>query len=145
MSEEKKITRKIFLRLFTKFAFSLAGILGLGGLIRYFSFHPAPSPPTRFELGDESNYPPGSKTIRPDIPAVIFNRNGQFQAFSLSCTHLGCTLEESKEDFSCPCHGSRFDQNGQVLNGPADQNLTKMQIEISQEGLLVLYTKGAKQ
>ena len=37
------------------------------------------------------------------------------------CPHLGCALEWNKEERSwdCPCHGSRFDERGGVLDGPA--------------------------
>ena len=37
------------------------------------------------------------------------------------CTHLGCGLHYNRREHSwdCPCHGSRYDTNGQVLEGPA--------------------------
>jgi len=39
----------------------------------------------------------------------------------LRCTHLGCALEVDRAvgQIACPCHGSRFDLQGQVLRGPA--------------------------
>ncbi len=41
------------------------------------------------------------------------------------CTHLGCALKWNKDEHSwdCGCHGSRFDQNGTILNNPANKNL----------------------
>lgn len=41
------------------------------------------------------------------------------------CTHLGCKLKWNKNEkvWECPCHGSKFDENGDVLNGPANKNL----------------------
>lgn len=43
------------------------------------------------------------------------------------CPHLGCTLKWNKEEHSwdCPCHGSRFSENGTVLENPANGNLKK--------------------
>lgn len=41
------------------------------------------------------------------------------------CTHLGCSLvwNEAESSWDCPCHGSRFDRDGQVLDGPAGRCL----------------------
>ena len=41
------------------------------------------------------------------------------------CTHLGCALKYNKQEHSwdCPCHGSRFSDNGKVINNPAKKNL----------------------
>lgn len=43
------------------------------------------------------------------------------------CPHLGCALKWNKEEHSwdCPCHGSRFGENGVLLNNPANDNLKK--------------------
>lgn len=40
------------------------------------------------------------------------------------CSHLGCALKYNKAEHSwdCPCHGSRFTQNGRVLDGPANKD-----------------------
>ncbi|MBE6663770.1 MAG: FAD-dependent oxidoreductase [Ruminococcaceae bacterium] len=41
------------------------------------------------------------------------------------CTHLGCKLVWNKNEhtWDCPCHGSKFDKSGDILNGPANKNL----------------------
>lgn len=43
------------------------------------------------------------------------------------CTHLGCALEFNRDESSwdCPCHGSRFDYKGHILNNPAVQALPR--------------------
>jgi Rieske Fe-S protein len=50
-------------------------------------------------------------------------------ALSLVCTHLGCTVTVSSREMACPCHGSRFDRQGRVLNGPADRPLKRLPVE----------------
>jgi Rieske Fe-S protein len=137
-----KLSRRDFLKLSTNALFGLSGLLGLGGLLRYLSYLPGPEKPTEFDLGDVANYPVGSRTVRSDIPAVIYNRNGKIVAHSLICTHLGCTIAENGAEFDCPCHGSRFDENGAVLAGPAQKSLTNLRVEILEGGMLKLHTKG---
>lgn len=46
-------------------------------------------------------------------------------AVSIRCPHLGCQLEWNPDEKSwdCPCHGSRFDYKGNLLNNPAQVNL----------------------
>ena len=47
-----------------------------------------------------------------------------FEAFSMVCTHEGCLTEiRSGQRFECPCHLSRFDADGSVINGPAERPL----------------------
>ncbi|NOY63265.1 MAG: ubiquinol-cytochrome c reductase iron-sulfur subunit [Gammaproteobacteria bacterium] len=39
------------------------------------------------------------------------------------CTHLGCVPTKKPEGWFCPCHGSRYDNSGRVIRGPAPKNL----------------------
>ena len=137
------ISRKNFLKISTRVILSLAGLVGLGGLIRFFSFRPDPGVPSSFEIGGVEEYPPGTEVLRPEIPAVIYNRYDQIQALSLSCTHLGCALESTGDGFSCPCHGSQFDHEGKLLKGPAQDNLHHLHIEVREDQTIILHTKGA--
>lgn len=45
-----------------------------------------------------------------------------------NCPHMGCRLEWNPEEetYDCPCHGSRFDREGRLIDDPAQTNLTKM-------------------
>lgn len=47
------------------------------------------------------------------------------KGFGPTCTHLGCTLSWNPADrtWDCPCHGSRYDENGRLLRGPACESL----------------------
>jgi glycine/D-amino acid oxidase-like deaminating enzyme/nitrite reductase/ring-hydroxylating ferredoxin subunit len=52
---------------------------------------------------------------------VFRDENGSLHAVSLRCTHLGCLVHfnAAERSWDCPCHGSRFDVDGSVLEGPA--------------------------
>lgn len=134
MKTHPVLSRRNFVRLMLW----VAGFLGLGGLVRYFSYEPLADQPARFELGDVNDFPPGSRTLRMDIPAVIYNEVDGISAYRLICTHLGCRVEESGSDYKCPCHGSVFDSTGKVIKGPAQKPLQAMDLEITQDRKLIL-------
>ncbi|MBI4836684.1 MAG: FAD-dependent oxidoreductase [Candidatus Abawacabacteria bacterium] len=60
--------------------------------------------------------------------AVYRNKQGKLQKLSAVCPHLGCIVKWNKAEttWDCPCHGSRFNAQGEVLNGPAHTNLEKL-------------------
>jgi len=51
----------------------------------------------------------------------------QVTAFSPLCTHLGCAYRWQGENksFTCPCHGSTFNIQGDVMTGPASRPLDR--------------------
>lgn len=57
--------------------------------------------------------------------AAFVDAAGNLNLFSAKCTHLGCTVgwNPSESTFDCPCHGSRFGPDGEVVNGPAGRPL----------------------
>ena len=144
MTMKTDLSRRDFIKLSTRTLLGLGAILGLGGLVRYFSYEPDQGPPSVFDMGDAGSFPAGSRTIRGEVPAVIINQNGFIVAFSLTCTHLGCTIEENKESgtgFTCPCHGSAFDKNGKMLKGPAQEPLKSLRVEITDDNKVMVYTE----
>lgn len=52
---------------------------------------------------------------------VYRDEKGKVHAVSVRCPHMGCELEWNPDEASwdCPCHGSRFDYDGNLLSGPA--------------------------
>ena len=57
--------------------------------------------------------------------AAYVDVEGELHLFSAKCTHLGCTVGWNAGDgvFACPCHGSRYGPNGEVVQGPAARAL----------------------
>jgi cytochrome b6-f complex iron-sulfur subunit len=135
-----ELPRREFLKLARAGFLYLSGALALGGLLRFLDYDPNPAPKTEFDLGPASNYPLDSRTFLSDPPAILLHTEGGFSALSLLCTHLGCTVEKDTQGFACPCHGSRFDQEGNVLHGPAEQPLRTLRVEMTEKGNLRLFT-----
>ncbi len=61
--------------------------------------------------------------------AVYKDNTGKINITSAVCTHLGCIVHwnNAEESWDCPCHGSRFDPSGEVIEGPALASLKKME------------------
>lgn len=53
--------------------------------------------------------------------AAYRNEQGQVMAVSATCTHMGCEVHwnDAERSWDCPCHGSRFRTDGEVVEGPA--------------------------
>jgi glycine/D-amino acid oxidase-like deaminating enzyme/nitrite reductase/ring-hydroxylating ferredoxin subunit len=62
------------------------------------------------------------------VPSACYrDRNGALHAVSSTCTHLRCQVafNTAERTWDCPCHGSRFDVDGRVLEGPAVHDLAR--------------------
>lgn len=57
--------------------------------------------------------------------AVYRDESGDTHALSARCTHMGCIVQwnGAEKSWDCPCHGSRFDTDGNVIQGPATRPL----------------------
>jgi glycine/D-amino acid oxidase-like deaminating enzyme/nitrite reductase/ring-hydroxylating ferredoxin subunit len=57
--------------------------------------------------------------------AAFRDDDGTLHEVSAVCTHLGCQVKwnEAERSWDCPCHGSRFDPTGRVIQGPAVKDL----------------------
>ena len=92
--------------------------------------------PTRFAIGKPDDFPPGTR-ISLDVKRVCNVREGnRMAAISTTCTHLGCIVGISDTGFACPCHGSRFDQDGNVTGGPAPKPLPWFKLSLAPNGEL---------
>jgi cytochrome b6-f complex iron-sulfur subunit len=135
------LPRRDFLKLTLDSLLAFGGLLGIAGLIRFLSYKTEPPQPTEFALGLAESYALDSKTVLPQVPAVLIHNDSGFMALSLICTHLGCTVKVQPAGFACPCHGSQFNSNGYPVKGPASVSLKKLRVEQTSDGKLTLYTQ----
>jgi len=87
-------------------------------------------PTARSTAGD---IPPGEARVMRDglgKTGVFRAEDRALHAVSLRCTHLGCLVRfnAAERSWDCPCHGSRFDVDGTVLEGPATRPLKRKSV-----------------
>jgi len=63
--------------------------------------------------------------------AAYRDEKGELHEMTAVCPHLGCIVQwnGSEKTWDCPCHGSRFDKTGKVVNGPANVDLAPVHEE----------------
>ena len=86
--------------------------------------------------GGKKNFPFNrNKSVSFDDNYIIVTENNSTTVFSSHCTHLGCKIDKMEGNrFVCPCHGSEYDLNGEVVKGPAYKNLKTIPYQISKDG-----------
>lgn len=139
-SKDDNLSRRSFLDLVVKASLAGSALIGLGMMVRYFSFQSEANPPSDYDLGPASDYPPGSRILVQSAQAIIIHDTQGYSAISLVCPHLGCIINVNGDGFACPCHGSRFLPDGSLRSGPASHPLTSLRVEVNAESHLILYT-----
>ncbi len=70
-------------------------------------------------------YAPSRSILHPQLAInILESAKGLITPTVPRCPHLGCALKYNKQEHSwdCPCHGSRFDSKGKLLNNPANND-----------------------
>lgn len=103
------------------------GLLALTYPLLRFLGYRVPRKPRTIEVNSR---PPVSGVLS-SADFILFDREGSTWAVSRKCTHLGCKVNfhEQGNYLECPCHQSRFSANGEVVRGPAKDNLVVYQVE----------------
>jgi cytochrome b6-f complex iron-sulfur subunit len=99
-----------------------------------------------FNLGSPDQYPQGSVTpIQAGRFYLVRLEDGGLLAIYRRCTHLGCAVpyNQAAGQFVCPCHGSAFTADGDVLNAPAPRPLDLFALSINSDGEIIVNTGKA--
>lgn len=137
MSVSESVTRRGFIKRLSVF---IGGAFAAFGLYRFLT--------PDVEGGDvilsveSAKVPEGGALVFADKQTAVMKLDGRITAMSLTCTHLGCTVSLDGDRFACPCHGSVFALNGEVIKGPAAKRLTVFAAE-EKDGKVTVYRRSA--
>ncbi len=136
-----------------KFIARVSGVIGWASLgtwlagstlaaVRFFFPRVRYEPPTRFKIGRPEDYimdTIDSRWLKEHRIYVVRKPEGIYVLKAL-CTHLGClvTWFNTEETFKCPCHGSFFTVEGDVVGGPAPEPLARTAVSLDLTGNIVV-------
>ena len=93
--------------------------------------------------GNVKDVPIGGIDVVSGAPALLARDSGGLYAMTITCTHQGCDVEPvgsgSSTVLDCPCHGSQFDANCNVIRGPAGSPLVHFAVDVSAAGDITIH------
>ena len=70
-------------------------------------------------------------------PLLVSQQGDEYVAVHMECTHAGCPLTARRKNLVCDCHGSKFEDTGQVLTGPAEDDLVTYPTRLDEDEILI--------
>ena len=136
---EKPIERRDFFGLAAVWAFCGTILAALLGALKLPMPAVFPEAGSRFPIGQPQDFPAGSALHLPRRRLWVFCDEKGVAAVSTVCPHLSCLVgREEDGDFTCPCHGSRFDPRGKTVSGPSPRGLVWVEVSLGPDGRLVV-------
>lgn len=110
-----------------------------GATLRFFLPNVLYEPSQKFRAGQVIDYPIGVTIDAANRVWIVRNEKGLYAMWA-RCTHLGCTPNwfPAESRFRCPCHGSNFSAQGDVIAGPAPKPLWRVQVTRAPTGELIV-------
>ena len=154
MDKENEFENRVSRRKF----FNITGWTGLCAFLgsssaagaRFFYPKVLYEPASTFNAGKPEDYttPAGNEVVVVDERWkksqrvwIVRTKTGIYAVVAL-CTHLGCTPNwfSAEVRFKCPCHGSNFNPDGEVVAGPAPEPLYRAKVELAPDGSMIVTT-----
>lgn len=96
-----------------------------------------------YELGSLSDLEKNGFLLNEDLEIgavlVILKEDNSLIAIEPTCTHMGCLVEWNKQEnlFICPCHNSKFQEDGKVVEGLAVSDLPIYRVKVENNTVFV--------
>ena len=140
VAQQEELSRRSFLKL------GWAAFLGFlassaGATLKFIFPNVLYEPPQTFNAGRPEDYAEGVSLRWTKEQRVWMIRDSQgIYAMWARCTHLGCTPNwfQAENRFRCPCHGSNYTPQGDVIAGPAPKPLYRCAIRLLPSGELLV-------
>jgi len=133
-TEEGNSSRRNLLNWLTGFGLFGSAILSAFSNFVFIKPRATYGAPARFMIGKPDEYPPGTRISLEERRVCVVREGNKMAAISTTCTHLGCIVSVTGTGFACPCHGSRYDQDGNVTGGPAPKALAWYKVSLAPNG-----------
>lgn len=138
-SEPAEVSRRGFFRLTLGWlSATCAMAAGAAGAVRFLVPNVLFEPSQIFKAGKPDDFPDGSVTFLEEERVFLVRQGNTYRCLSAICTHLGCTVNRADHGYHCPCHGSVFDEQGNVKSGPAPRSLAWFQVSLSKDSRLTI-------
>lgn len=133
---EGQITRRRLLTWLSSFGLVGSAVISVVSNLVFIKPRATYGQPNRFNIGKPDGFPSGTRIKLDEHNVCVVREGDKVCAISTVCTHLGCIVSASETGFACPCHGSRYDQDGAVTGGPAPKALPWYRVTLAPNGEL---------
>jgi cytochrome b6-f complex iron-sulfur subunit len=132
--EEPRMNRRRMLTWLSSFGLFGSAVLSAFSNLVFIKPRATYGQPQRFNIGKPDQFPSGTRMALEAKRVCIVREGNKMAAISTTCTHLGCIVSISDTGFACPCHGSRYDTDGNVTGGPAPKPLPWFKVTLAPNG-----------
>ncbi len=136
--KKEGVSRRDFLGLASLWAAVLSFLTVMGGIFKMTKATVHYEESKVFKIGKPDEFPVGMVKNLNDKNVFIFTDNDGIYAVSSICTHLGCIVSHTEWGFQCPCHGSKYNEDGKVIAGPAPKSLPWLEVSRHVDGNLIV-------